>query len=259
MPRKSGPDGSAIDIDFSGLEPVSVPRLSDTIAEKIRDFILGQDLQPGTRLPSERALAQRFGASRPTVSQAMRTLTLTGLIESRRGSGAYVLRRPDVAHQPQLWPATSENIRHLMELRLWLESLGVGEAIARAGKTSVQEARTAFDRLTQSVGEPATWIAADTVFHATLVGLAGNPLLTAIYEQVHTPLLEYEYRQWVEDDQVSEWLAPSEAEGMLALHAPIVDALEHQDVDAALAALKRHNEAMGEHLGRRGPGHLAGR
>lgn len=106
MPRRPGPDVSTAEIDFSGLEPVSVPRLSDVIAERIRDFIVGQDLQPGTRLPSERVLAARFGASRPIVSQAMRTLALSGLIESRRGSGAYVLRRPGAAPQPQLWSAT---------------------------------------------------------------------------------------------------------------------------------------------------------
>jgi GntR family transcriptional repressor for pyruvate dehydrogenase complex len=239
-------------VDFSELEPVAAPaRLSDTVAERIRDFIIGQDLQQGTRLPSERTLAERFGTSRPTVSQAIRTLSLMGLVESRRGSGAYVLRRPDKAQGTQggsLLSPTANNLEHLIELRLWLESLGIQEAIGRGADADLDDARRALTRLTDSVGETSTWIAADTVFHAILVDLAGNPVLTALYEQVHTSLLEYEYQHWVETDRVPQWLAPSQAEAQLALHAPIVKALERGDADAARAAVRRHNDVMREHL-----------
>ncbi|TCJ38080.1 FadR/GntR family transcriptional regulator [Parafrankia sp. BMG5.11] len=239
-------------IDFSELEPVAAPpRLSDTIAERIRDFIIGQNLAEGTRLPSERALAERLGTSRPTVSQAIRTLALMGLVESRRGSGAYVLRRPDKAEGTQgrsLLSPTADNLEHLVELRLWLENLAIQQAIDRSTDTGLREARRALARLADSVGETSTWIAADTVFHATLVELAANPVLTALYEQVHTSLLEYEYQHWVENDRVPRWLAPSQAEAQLALHAPIVEALERADPEAALIAVRRHNDVMREHL-----------
>jgi GntR family transcriptional repressor for pyruvate dehydrogenase complex len=240
------------EVDLSELEPVEVPpRLSDTIAQRIRDFIIGQNLEEGTRLPSERALAERFGASRPTVSQAIKTLSLMGLVESRRGSGAYVLRRPDRTkglQGPSLLSPTAHNLEHLVELRLWLESLGVRQGIDRSTEAGLKKARAALARLTDSVGETSTWIAADTIFHATLVDLAGNQVLTGIYEQVHTSLLEYEYQHWVERDQVPSWLTPDNAEAQLALHAPIVEALERADSDAALAAVKRHNDVMREHL-----------
>ena len=48
----------------------------------------------------------------------------------------------------------------------------------------------------------AEWIAADTVFHATIVRAAGNPYLGAVYESVHTTILSYEYKQWVQSDKV---------------------------------------------------------
>jgi len=245
-------DARAGEVDFSELEPVPAPpRLSDTIAERIRDLIIGQNLEEGTRLPSERSLAERFGASRPTVSQAIRTLALMGLVESRRGSGAYVLRRPAGAEGAQgrsLLSPTADNLEDLVELRLWLESLGVRQAIDRSTEAGLRKARAALTRLTDSVGETSSWIAADTVFHATLVSLAGNSVLTAIYEQVHTSLLEYEYQHWVESDQVPSWLDPGNADAQLALHAPIVDALESGDPAAALAAVKKHNDVMREHV-----------
>ncbi|TCJ34557.1 FadR/GntR family transcriptional regulator [Parafrankia sp. BMG5.11] len=252
MTRELRATGETNEIDFGEFKPVPTPpRLSDTIAERIRDFIIRQNLVEGTRLPSERALAERFGTSRPTVSQSIRTLSLMGLVESRRGSGAYVLRRPDMAVGTQagsLLSPTAGNLEHLVNLRLGLEGLGVQGAIGRGAEAGLEQARSALARLVDSVGETSTWIAADTVFHATVVGLAGNPVLTALYEQVHTSLLEYEYEHWVEADRVPRWLAPREAESQLALHAPIIEALERSDLEATIAAVRRHNDVMREHL-----------
>jgi DNA-binding FadR family transcriptional regulator len=49
---------------------------------------------PSGRLPSERRLAETFAVSRATIVSAFNVLRGQGLIESRRGSGAWVRRRP---------------------------------------------------------------------------------------------------------------------------------------------------------------------
>ncbi len=238
-------------VDMSAVPPVQVPRLTDEVAGKIGAFILDQDLVEGTRLPSERNLAEMLGASRPTVSQALRTLSLMGLVEVRRGSGAYVLRQPDrsiTTSLTTLFELERDNVAQLVELRQWLEQLGVQEATTRRTADDLARVRESLRRLADSVGETSTWIAADTVFHATVVGVSGNPFLTAIYESVHTAVLRYEYRSWVDRDEVPRWLRPNAAEGQLALHEPIVTALEAGDIDAALAAVARHNAVMRQHL-----------
>ncbi len=238
-------------VDMVGVAPVSVRRLSDEVAASIRAFIIEQDLKEGTRLPAERALAELFGASRPTVSQAIRTLSLMGLVETRRGSGAYVVRRPDksvTAPIEQMLDVTEDNLEHLVQLRLWLETLGVGQAIENRSDDGIAQAKAALEHLAQSMGETSRWMAADTVFHATLVGLAGNPFLTSIYESVHTKLISYEYQHWVENDRVPRWLEPSESAAQLALHAPIVEAIERADPGAAVTAVRVHNDVMREHL-----------
>ena len=58
---------------------LAVTRLSDDVAERIRRLIISENIAEGARLPPERDLAERFGASRPTVSQALRALSLMGL------------------------------------------------------------------------------------------------------------------------------------------------------------------------------------
>lgn len=66
------------------------------IAGYIRDQILRGDLQPGDEVPSERQIAAEWKVSRPTATKALEALRLQGLVESRRGSGTYVLSRYDL-------------------------------------------------------------------------------------------------------------------------------------------------------------------
>lgn len=66
--------------------------VADAVRDLIAaDFILGEQTPPGARLPSEHALAERYGVSRVTVRAAMRSLREAGLVSTRQGVGAVVL------------------------------------------------------------------------------------------------------------------------------------------------------------------------
>jgi GntR family phosphonate transport system transcriptional regulator len=60
------------------------------IAEELRADITEGRLHAGDRLPTENALAERFGVNRHTARQAIASLAAEGLVESRRGSGTFV-------------------------------------------------------------------------------------------------------------------------------------------------------------------------
>jgi GntR family transcriptional repressor for pyruvate dehydrogenase complex len=68
-------------------------RLHESVIEKIKSLIAGGEIVPGGRFPSERALEESLGVSRPVLREAFRVLESWGWIESRRGSGRY-LRSP---------------------------------------------------------------------------------------------------------------------------------------------------------------------
>jgi GntR family transcriptional repressor for pyruvate dehydrogenase complex len=237
--------------DLPGIRPVSLPRVSDEVAEQIRRLIVSEPLAEGARLPAERDLADRFGVSRPMVSQALRMLSLMGLVEIRRGSGAYVLRRPQtmVTASVGLLLDLHGSIGELAELRLWLETLGVVHAARlRLAPTGTAGIADALQRLAGSTGSASAWIAADTVFHATAVGSAGNTYLSAMYEGVHTAVLSHEYEHWVRTETEPAWLAPSGAPALLDLHRAIYEAVAASDAEAARTAVLRHHHVMLEHL-----------
>jgi GntR family transcriptional regulator, transcriptional repressor for pyruvate dehydrogenase complex len=227
------------------------PVAAEEIAGQIEQLIVSAGLSEGLRLPSERDLAQIISASRPTVSQAIRILVVKGLVESRRGSGAYVRRKPETslaATVSLMLSLNRESVAHLNDLRLWLESDGITQAIKRSTTAEVDAGEAALRKLAASAGNTSAWISADTLFHATLVRASRNPYLASIYESVHETLINYEYRNWIDSGTVPDWLRPSEAADLTTLHETILAAVRDHDEEAGRIAVLRHHHVMSQHL-----------
>lgn len=64
------------------------------IAADLRRQILAGELPPGWKLPGSRNLGYVYGVNRMTASRAVEQLVSEGLVESRRGSGAYIRQQP---------------------------------------------------------------------------------------------------------------------------------------------------------------------
>jgi GntR family transcriptional regulator, transcriptional repressor for pyruvate dehydrogenase complex len=62
----------------------------EEIARLLTAYVTTGDLRPGARIPSERRLAEELGVGRTVVREALKSLALVGLIESRHGDGTYV-------------------------------------------------------------------------------------------------------------------------------------------------------------------------
>ncbi|TWT08925.1 FadR/GntR family transcriptional regulator [Planomicrobium sp. CPCC 101079] len=60
------------------------------IVRDLRDMIRQENIRPGDRIPSERELAETLQVGRSTIREALRSLELLGLIETRRGEGTFL-------------------------------------------------------------------------------------------------------------------------------------------------------------------------
>lgn len=103
----------------------------DASAEHLRRAILGGELGPGSRLPPERELAERFGINRMTLRAALARLSLEGLLAARQGSG-HTVRDFRMSGGPQLVPALLEALGDgAQRERAVVELLAVRRAVAR--------------------------------------------------------------------------------------------------------------------------------
>ena len=71
------------------LHSTSTPRYRE-VADRLQTRIQGGEMAPGSRVPSERAIAEEFGLSRMTARQAVELLVRRGVVYRRPGSGTFV-------------------------------------------------------------------------------------------------------------------------------------------------------------------------
>ena len=165
---------------FSKLSPI---RLSETIADRIGSMILGNELRPDDKLPSERELALQFGVSRTAVREAIKLLEERGLLQARNGRGAYVtIPTPEavssslnVAYRMQGW-----NIDHLHEARWCLERFVVFHAAERATAEDIVKMEAAVRAMGESLDDADRYMEADAEFHAAIAGATQNPLFLVL-------------------------------------------------------------------------------
>lgn len=60
------------------------------IVKQLRELIAEQQIKPGDKLPSERVLCEQLNVSRSSVREALRSLELLGLIETKHGGGTFL-------------------------------------------------------------------------------------------------------------------------------------------------------------------------
>src|ERR1700710_2117541 len=106
------------------IRPVLKVSISDEIVSQIMELIARGDLVPGQRLPSERELCIRFGTGRSSLREALRCLSIVGVLNARVGEGTSVASDGGKFLGRILeWRLITEqhNIENLMEARGGLE------------------------------------------------------------------------------------------------------------------------------------------
>lgn len=168
-----------------GFGPVRQRRLSDDIVERLEAMILEGSLKAGERLPAERALAEQFGVSRPSLREAIQKLAARGLLVSRQGGGTYVAEALGSTFSDpllQLLENSSEVQRDLLEFRHTLEGACAFYAAQRATPLDHERLRAAFERLQQCYDTPLPGGGteeglADAHFHLAIAEASHNAVL----------------------------------------------------------------------------------
>jgi len=168
-----------------GFDQIRQRRLSDDIVERLEGMILEGTLKSGERLPAERALAEQFGVSRPSLREAIQKLTAKGLLISRQGGGNYVVESLGSTFSDpllHLLESNPEAQRDLLEFRHTLEASCAYYAALRATEVDRERLTAAFEEL-QDCYTRADHVsraeegAADAKFHLAIAEASHNAVL----------------------------------------------------------------------------------
>lgn len=216
--------------------PVEAQRISDVIAERLAQAIRDGTLQPGDRLPTEQELARDFGVGRTSVREGLQKLRAHGLIESRKGLGAFVAPPQPLDPLTDFARWTAENpraIEELVEGRFALEAMSALLAAVRASDDEVAE----LERLERAHAEagvrtdlPAV-IATDEAFHEGIMAAGRNQFLQRLYALLMPELTDFRRKTLA-----LPWAAERSAKG----HDAILDGIRRHDPAAARAAMIDH-------------------
>ncbi|MGK9146785.1 FCD domain-containing protein [Plantibacter flavus] len=157
--------------------------LADQAADALLARIGAGEWALGHKLPGETTLAAQLGVGRSTVREAIRQLAGRGILESRQGSGVFVISLDDVED----WDAVLRRagIVSIVETRLAIESEAAALAAARRTPADLRTMRRALDRRGELIDAPIEeHVDADTAFHRAIVSAAHNEVLAELFDSL---------------------------------------------------------------------------
>lgn len=221
--------------------------LSAQIVRQLLAMLRSGELEPGDRLPAERALADQLGVGRPTLREALRALQLLGILDIRHGGGVFVSRmEPDalLGPVPLLLSLDEHDLDTILEARKVIE----GALLAFVAR-SIDDAL--IERLEANLAKLEELLEESAVIDKSRVHELAREFRGMIEEAVDNPIL---IRAVKSLDVLSgatrdRLLAAGSLQQLLINHRRIVQALIRHDPVAAQQALEEHIDYLLEVAG----------
>lgn len=207
-------------------------RLYLQVAEQLLAAINSGEYSPGTRLPAERKLAERFDVSRPTIREAIIALELAGCVDVKGGSGVYVRDQSETSYtmaDSDIGPF------EILEARLMFESEAAALAARHMKDDELEELENTLQEMVAENDRDSKTELADQKFHLLIAKGTHNDAIVSVCEhlwglrnssQVSVRILE-KVRNTGSKPRISE-------------HQEILDALKTRDPEKARAAMQEH-------------------
>ncbi|MEM5436236.1 FadR/GntR family transcriptional regulator [Paraburkholderia diazotrophica] len=211
------------------------------VMRKMETALLDGTWPPGSRLPAERALAERYDVSRNTVREAIQRLAARGLLQSRRGAGVFAtdqLRTGIASPWGQLvadHPVLRDDI---LEFRRVLEGATAYFAAMRASSADIKRIRSLMRELERShaCDDQEREAAADAQLHDAIALASHNTM----FLHLHTSVLGM-LREHITISGNDVRLRGREASGQLLVqHRAVCDAICTRRPEEARTAMHTH-------------------
>ncbi|WP_283137164.1 FadR/GntR family transcriptional regulator [Rhizohabitans arisaemae] len=229
-----GPLKEEDDVDAAQWKPVRGSRVSEDVIHQIREAFFN-GLQTGDWLGTETELAERFGVSRITIRDAVRTLEARGIVDVKVGArGGLRIAASDperfidaLAVQLHLMGVTFSEV---IEAQCAIEPVAAAMAARQATAEQLEKVATAIAKSEEAVGDPKLFTEWSLQFHIAVAEASGNRALHAMLIALAT------MQKPKMSPRASEW----RARRVLKVHQEIYAAIVAGDEDKARTLMDDH-------------------
>lgn len=216
--------------------------LSHIVSERIKTYILDNDLKAGDKLPSEKQLIDSLGVSRTVVREALKSLEMIGIVRIRTGDGIYVdslSLKPVLDHVSFRWKQDDRRMRELLATRRVLELGALEMAIERYDLEAFDQMEACNRAMSAKIEAGELPLEEDLEFHRTLFRATGNETffeLSEVLTDFFTAIRKKHFGKTGGSRQ------------SLEEHRRVLEAIRRKDVAAAKRELEEHLQPLKRYI-----------
>lgn len=210
-------------------------RAIDLVVNNLINTIRNGKYSIGDRLPTEKELCKIFDVSRSTLREATSVVRALGYIETRHGSGSYIVETnvENNGTVEQWFALKKSQLNDFFEVRFNVEIMNIRYAILRRSDEDIEQIKNLYNSFENAIvrSDVEKMAILDEKFHMELAIMSDNRLLIEINRLIANALKPYRRKSFALEENVMH---------ALFSHKKILDALENQDVAEGIQAMQDH-------------------
>ena len=216
-------------------QPIKQKKISTKIVEQIKSLILNGDLRPGEILPPERELMKSLNVSRPSLREALNSLTGMGFIELTQRHRTVIKSLASVRMIEPNHHLLKEDIGtayNLIEVRKAIETWSAYFAAERATDSDINRIEECVSSMKKKMDEGISVVKEDADFHLAISEAAHNIIQTHLMFSIYD-ILKESLRKYYESMELLDTYGQ---------HCKVVDAIKKRDAHLARRRMLEHLE-----------------
>ena len=216
--------------------------LSEQVVESILQHIKDLNLKPGDQIPTESEFSELFRVSRTSVREAMKALSINGVVSSTPGKGTFLQPKAMntvIGEDGTLQMQAKATITEIMEVRTPLEVQAIGLAAQRGTQKEFDELENICSSYRKAIESGGGWAEWGTKFHEAIATMSRNPLLISTLRLLSDMVAQYRRNLATFYEDKTCYIKSQER---------ICTALRKRDVAAVQAEMREHMRITEEAL-----------
>lgn len=208
----------------------------------VKELIANGELHSGGKLPTERELADTLSVGRYSIREALRIMDALGMIESRQGSGNYLVTNieKNLTESMELMLLIKEiDYSQISRLRRAIELYSYGCSLSHLTPSQLDELSKITEGMKKTAGHEKAIL--DKQFHDMIITGSDNTLIISIMDSLSN----------VCSNLIEEVVTGSEPETeriLMEIHENLLKGLMDKDFLLGMQAINRHYDLIDSRL-----------